>query len=88
MVQRETNWRHYMVISIKRLYRGLCTLRSDQINKAITKGEDLIILCQGEKMTIPNEDIKSSVVNISAPLPSKFNINQTYKLVDFLWMPS
>lgn len=77
-----------MTFHIQRLYKGQATLRSDQIQKAVQRGEDILIDCNGEQMTIPNKDIESSIINKSAPMPSKFNVGTSYQLCDFLWIPT
>ena len=77
-----------MNVKVKRLYKGVSTIRSDQGLRAYNKGQNLTITCNGETMTIPHKDIKERIIAKSAPYPSKFNINQTYELWDYLWIPN
>ena len=80
-----------MVFNIKRIYKGMATLRSDQVNKAIARKQDLEIRCGKESMTIAHKDLTlvpaGRIINIGQEIPSKFYVGQTYKLIDFLWQP-
>ena len=71
-------------IKIKRLYRGLASIRDYVVNEIISRKLDLIIKCGNEKMFIPNKMIYLKGKRSNQVCTSKFN-NKTYVLIDFIF---
>ena len=77
-----------MTIKVSKNYKGLVSVRDYICKKAIGKKEKLVVEHDGQSMTIPYEKIEESIISKSAPIPSKFGIQNTYQLCDFLWIPN
>ena len=74
-----------MRVKINRLYRGVASIRDHQIAEAKQKHEDLIINCNGEKMTVSYADLDKGTTN-NFLFISRIDGKQ-YKLIDFVWNP-
>ena len=59
---------------------------SKLVDKAIAKGENLVIEYKGELMTIQNRYIETRGRRNYQKIASKYN-DSTYDLVDFRWSP-
>jgi len=76
-----------MVVRLKRLFNGLASIRDYKLEKILLWGEDLIFICNGEKMTIKNADLTSKKFQIiPTAFESKYG-SAPYKLIDFRWIP-
>ena len=71
-------------VKVKKTFRGCISVRDYIVNKAIKEGAGLVVEYNGEKMTIPHEQLplgkKSRKTFIS-------QIEGKYKLVDYRWKP-
>lgn len=66
-----------MKVKINRLWKGkYASVRDYQVKKAYQKGEDLEIICKGEKMIIPHKRLSLGRPN-KQTFTSKYN-NKTY----------
>lgn len=81
----QTNQNHFEY-SVKRLYNGLASLRDYQVQKAILKGQDILIKYQNQKMTIPHEEILKRGTRSNVSVKSKFSGDE-YSLIDFRFNP-
>lgn len=63
-------------------------IRSYEIDEAKKKKTDIICLFEEKKMTIPLKEIdKRKLLLNKTPLQSKVNLEQTYLLYSFLFVP-
>jgi hypothetical protein len=76
-----------MTIQVKKLYQNrYIDLRSYQIETAIKNNEPIVVLHNGEQMTLSVADLKTKKLLLNkTPIQSKVNLDQTYLLYSFLW---
>lgn len=74
-----------MRVEVKKVYRGIVSVRDYLVEKAKRLQEDLVIYNDRGEMVIPYEYLdKGSVMTRS--IPSKFG-SKRYNLVDYRWNP-
>ena len=77
-----------MDIEITKLYKGFADLRDYNIKDAIKKGVNIVIIYNGERMTLTPEQLKSQQIIInSKPIASKIYPDQKYYLISYKWKP-
>lgn len=75
-----------MRFTIKKLYKGNVELRDYQVNELIQKKEPAEIYHDGDRMTIPYEELRARAVSKSKPMKSKMG-GQDYCLIGYEWIP-
>jgi hypothetical protein len=75
-----------MRITIKKLYKGNVELRDYQVNELIQKKESAEIYFNGDKMTIPYEELRARAVSKSKPQKSTIG-TEDYCLIGYEWIP-
>lgn len=71
---------------IKRLWNGFASLRDYEVQKALDKKESIVLyLPSGDKMTLNEDRLRTGLTLTPRPHESKFNPQQKYKLIDFIW---
>ena len=77
-----------MILQRSKLWQDkFVDIRSYELER-LKKGENLVILYGGRKMTLYPEDIKSKKLCFyKTPVVSKINLGQTYILYSYLWSP-
>lgn len=78
-----------MDIVLKRLYKGLADIRSDNVRKAYDLGDNIVVTVEGEKgvMTLTPQDLKNKVILVSKEFKSLFRGSKPYKLISYKWIP-
>lgn len=74
--------KHY---TIKKLFKGYASVRSIIVNKCIKNNEKLRLKYKDEEKILSVDDLKKGVQFHKKTFQSKFNPNETYELIDFLW---
>jgi Mor family transcriptional regulator len=74
------------VITLKRLYNGIASLRDYTVEKALKKGDGITVRCNGQEMYLSPDDLKRGERG-SEKIISKFD-GTSYYLVDFKWKVS
>lgn len=75
-----------MRINIKKLYRGCVELRDYDVNNLIQRQEKAEIHYDGDKMTIPANELKARAVSKSKLMKSKTG-GKDYHLIGYEWIP-
>lgn len=73
-------------VTIKRIYRGLASVRDYLVQEAIDNTEDLVIWCDNKHMSIPYLFLTKKLKVDNNVHRSKFG-SKTYRLIDFRWTP-
>jgi len=74
-------------IKVNSTWQGKVALRDKYIRRAEAEREDFLIECGGEKMFIPNKEIKKSIAGISnREFVDKFG-GDPHRLYYFKWKP-
>lgn len=71
------------VVTLKRLYNGIASLRDYTIEKALRNNDGITVRCNGQEMYLSPEDLKRGERG-SEKIISKFD-GTSYYLVDFKW---
>ena len=71
---------------LKKLYEGKADLRNYEVNRCLSKNENVEIHHNGEKMTLTPDDLKNKQVRVSKEMTSKFE-GKSYKLISYDWNP-
>lgn len=74
------------VITLKRLYNGIASLRDYTIEKALRNNEGITVKCNGQEMYLSTDDLKRGERG-SEKITSRFD-GTSYYLVDFKWKTS
>jgi len=74
-----------MEVTVKKTFRGDVSVRDYLVEIALTKREDLIVLFEEDKMTIPFKDLRKGYLDPKLHY-SQFD-DTTYSLVDYPWIP-
>ena len=75
-----------MIYKTKKLYYNCASVRDYIVEKCIKNKEDLVIIYEDEKMTIPHENLVEKFQYHKKQFDSKFT-NIKYKLFDFIFIP-
>jgi len=71
------------VITLKRLYNGIASLRDYTVDKALRNNESIKVRCNGQEMCLSPSDLRKGERG-SEKIVSKFD-GTSYYLVDFKW---
>jgi hypothetical protein len=72
---------------INRLFNGLASLRSYEVEEAIRDGVTIVLEWQGQKMTLAPDKLKKGFSILGGKkILSKYNKGQSYNLIDFRWL--
>jgi hypothetical protein len=75
-------------IKIKRLWNGLASVRDSVLNSCYKQGKDLVLVCDGQQMTIPNNKLLDKSFQISSKsFTSRYPNSPSYSLIDFKFTP-
>lgn len=74
------------VITLKRLYEGVASLRDYTVDKALRTNEGIKVRCNGQEMYLSPKDLVKGERGTERFI-SKFD-NRKYHLVDFEWKTS
>lgn len=75
-----------MEVNIKKLFNGHVSVRDYMVRQCVAKGENLTIIHENQKMTVPLSVIKNPQQLFKTEIQSKYS-NATYQLYDFKWKP-
>jgi hypothetical protein len=71
---------------VKKLYNGCIDVRDYELKKCIENSENVEVLHEGKKMTIPYHEISNKATGKSKLFKSKTG-GQDYHLISYKWIP-
>jgi len=75
-----------MLREVKKLYNNLVEVRDYDVQNAITRNENLVIIYNEQTMTLTPQDLKDRVISTSEPFKSKIGASDS-KLIGYRWKP-
>jgi len=78
-----------MQYQCKKLFNGYASIRDTTIENCIARGEDLVVIFDGDMMVLPLDKLKNPIrFQIHKTIfRSKYNRSQCYSLFDFKFVP-
>lgn len=78
-----------MTVNIDKIFNGFVSVRDYLVKKCVALRQDLVIIHDGKKMTVPFETIENPMrFQIhKTKFKSKFENKPSYELYDFTWRP-
>lgn len=70
---------------IKKIYKGLASVRDYEVEKCIKNNESMTIIYDGDAMTLSPEQLKTERVGVSSVLKSQYG--NDYVLFNYRWEP-
>jgi hypothetical protein len=73
-----------MKLTVRVPWKGMVAIRDKYYAKAVTEG--LVIVHDGQKMTLSAAEVQSKIVMGSPPIADKFS-DATHHLLYYMWVP-